>query len=156
LLEDLQRWLPNEVGVVHITDIDPRWSPLSDRELIALRQLGFDGLVTNNWRMLNIDSEIAAIVATKAVIVAMKKMGDDAIRPAGALLLELPGLPERVVDGRSNVFELHYPHRPSRDGWEYLQAIAEDSGRAPRELWKEFKPSADELETPVLEGQPGS
>jgi hypothetical protein len=94
LLEDLQRWLPTEVEVVHITDIDSRLSPLSDRELIiALRQLGFDGLVTNNWRMLNIDSEIAAIIATNSVVVAMKKMGDDAIRRLAPSCLSFLGSP---------------------------------------------------------------
>lgn len=46
--------------------------------------------------MLNLPREIAAIVATKAVVVAMKDMGDDAIRAAGALLLELPGLADRI------------------------------------------------------------
>jgi hypothetical protein len=152
LLKDLRPWLPKEVELTHVGDIDKRLSSKSDRELIiALHQLGFDGLVTNNWRMLNIDSEIAAIVATNAVIVAMRKMGDDAIRPAGALLLELAGLPGRVEEGRSNVFDLHYPHRPSKHGWTYLADAAVRSKRKPNELWKQHKPSESELNTPVLD-----
>jgi hypothetical protein len=65
LLEDLRPWLPQDIEVVHINRIDPRLRgpEMGDRRLlIALHQLGFDGLITNNWRMLNIPWETAAVV----------------------------------------------------------------------------------------------
>ena len=97
LLRANREWLPRDLDLRHVTEIDPRLSDVSDRELfIALYQLGFDGLVTNNWRMLNIEREVAAIIQTKATVVATKGMGDDAIRPAGALMLELPDLAQRI------------------------------------------------------------
>lgn len=126
LLNSMQRWLPSGMELTHLTQIDARLSDVSDRQLfIALYQMGWDGLVTNNWRMLNIENEVAAIVKTKATVIALKGMGDDPIRPAGALLLELPGLATRVKPGRSNVFLLNYDHRMAEDGWTWLTKVAE-------------------------------
>jgi len=128
---------------------------VSDRELfIALNQLHWDGLVTNNWRMLNIEHEIAAIVKTKATVVATKGMGDDPIRPAGALLLELPEISTRIKPGRSNVFLLNYQHRVAEDGWTYLTQIAARRSMSPQQLWEAHRPSREEMERPVLSQQP--
>jgi hypothetical protein len=151
LLESLHLWLPRDVDLTHLTQIDPRLSDLSDRDLfIALSQLGWDGLVTNNWRMLNIEHEIAAIVATKATVVAMKGMGDDPIRPAGALLLALPGIAKRTRPGHSNVFLLSYAHRHAEGGWDHLKKVAERRGVTADDLWNEHRPSVEELTTQVL------
>lgn len=81
----------------HVAEIDQRLPDLDDDELIvALRQWGYDGLVTDNYKMLEVAHEVAAIIATEAVVVATVGMGHDPIRAAGALLLELPGLPNRL------------------------------------------------------------
>lgn len=152
LLHSLRPWLrPTDVDVQHLTEIDERLSDLTDRQLfIALHQLGYAGLVTNNYRMLNIDTEVAAIVETKAIVVAMKGMGESPIRPAGALLLELPRLAQRVKPGRSNVFLLQYEHRPARDGWDRLQVIATRQDLSVSTLWSEVRPTDAEMTTPVL------
>lgn len=127
---------------------------LNDRQLIiALHQMGIDGLVTNNWRMLNLPREIAAIVATKSVVVAMQDMGDDAVRAAGALLLELPGLVSRLRPKVSNVFLLHYAKRRPDDGWEYLRRVAEREGIDPTRLWESVKVTPEELSSPALDAQ---
>lgn len=93
----MSAYIPQDIKLTHIPNIDPRLSELSDRKLfIALRQLGYDGLVTNNYKMLSVPEELAAIVKTKAVVVAIEALGHDPIRAVGALLLELPGLADRV------------------------------------------------------------
>jgi hypothetical protein len=153
LLERLKEWLPPEVEIVHINDLDPRLRgpKMGDRRLIiALHQLGFDGLITNNWRMLNIPMETAAIVATKCVLIAMQDMGDDPIRASGALLLELPGLSERLKAGVSNVFLLNYEKRRPKDGWTWLQTAADREGISVSVLHDEVKVTPHELATPVL------
>jgi hypothetical protein len=152
LLEDLRPWLPQDIEVVHINRIDPRLRgpEMGDRRLlIALHQLGFDGLITNNWRMLNIPWETAAVVATRAVLIAMQEMGDDPIRATGALLLELPGLSNRLSAG-VNVFLLHYARRPARDGWVFLQQAADREGLSVNTLYDEVRVSPKELSDPVL------
>ena len=94
--------------------------------------------------------EVAAIVKTKAVVVAVEALGHDAIRAVGALLLELPDLPRRLRPDVSNVFRLNYARRRPQDGWEFLKAAAERLGKPPSELWDEVKVTDAELARPVL------
>lgn len=152
LLAAIEPFLPVEPVLTAVHDIDPRLPDLNDRSLlIALSQRGWDGLVTNNYKMLWIPAEIAAIVATKVTIIAVERLGHDPLRAAGALLLELPGLIERIVPNRSNIFRLSYKRRQPEDGWHYLKEAAERRGQDASSLWKHLRPSASELETPVLE-----
>ena len=76
--------------------IDRRLGELDDRGLIiALYQLGWAGLVTNNYKMLYVPAEIAAIVKTKLLVFAVEGVGHDPLRATGALLLDLPGALKR-------------------------------------------------------------
>jgi hypothetical protein len=117
LINAIRDYLPADLEARSLREIDPRLSDLEDRPLfIALHQLGWDGLITNNYKMLDVPSEIAAIVKTKAIVIAVDGLGHDPLRAVGALLLELPGLPDRIRPRTSNVFRLayrrHYPKRP--------------------------------------------
>ncbi|WP_406031978.1 hypothetical protein OG801_26200 [Nocardioides sp. NBC_00163] len=151
LLRDVGEWIPPEVEIVHLGNLDDRLRTVSDRELfIALHQLGYDGLITSNWKMLNIPMEVAAIIATKAVVIAMRSMGHDPIRAAGALLLELPGLVERIRPNRANVFLLHYERRRPEDAWEYLKRIADRESLSPQGLLDRVRVTSEELANPIL------
>lgn len=151
LLRALDDWLPPGMVISHLGDLDDRLREVSDRELlIALHQLGYDGLITTNHKMLNVAEEVAAIVATQATVIATKSMGHDPIRAAGALLLELPGLVSRLTPRRANVFLLNYPHRQPDDAWEYLQRIASRRGTSATELHSQVRVTQAELDTPVL------
>src|SRR4051812_9895702 len=89
LLQDLSRWLPPGVNISHLGELDDRLRSVSDRALlIALKQLGYDGLITTNHKMLLVPEELAAMIATEATVIATKSMGHDPIRAAGALLLQ--------------------------------------------------------------------
>ena len=84
-----------DIELIPLRRIDPRLSSLDDRTLVvALHQLGFPGLVTNNYKMLKNPKELAAIVATKLTVFAIEGVGDDPIRATGALLLGPSGSPE--------------------------------------------------------------
>jgi hypothetical protein len=62
--------------VSSLHQIDRRLSDLEDRSLlIALRQLGWNGLITNNYRMLAVPHEIAAIIKTRTTVVAVEGLG---------------------------------------------------------------------------------
>jgi hypothetical protein len=140
--------LPDEVALAHVAEIDVRLSDLDDDELvIALRQMGYHGLVTNNYKMLDVPHELAAIIATKAVVVAIVGMGHDPVRAAGALLLELPGLPNRLLANQASVFAFNYAHRRPTSGWDVLKKLAEKANTSAQELWMQNKP---DLETSVL------
>jgi len=62
-----------DIELIPLRRIDPRLSSLDDRTLVvALHQLGFPGLVTNNYKMLKNPNELAAIVATKLTVFAIE------------------------------------------------------------------------------------
>jgi hypothetical protein len=100
--------------------------------------------------MLDIPEELAAIVQTKAVVVAVEALGHDPIRAAGALLLELPTLRTRVRPGRSNVFRLRYGRRAPDDAWTFMSAVAAQRGVDVEALWRTVKVTDAEMLEPVL------
>jgi hypothetical protein len=139
-------YLPVDIELKSLRRIDPRLSELDDRTLfLALHHLGWHGLVTNNYKMLDVPAELAAIVRTQAVVVAVEGLGHDPLRAVGALLLELPGLSRRVLPRRSNVFRLAYRRRLAEDARTRFQQVAERRGRVTDELWQEVRVSDDEF-----------
>jgi hypothetical protein len=151
LIREIAEYLPDDLELATLHDIDRRLSGLDDRPLIiALRQLGWSGLVTNNYKMLYEPHEIAAIIATKSVIVAVEGLGHDPLRAAGAVLLELPGLVDRLLPDRSNVFLLRYQRRKPEDGWVFRTEAAKRHSEPQDALWRRHRPTAEELETAVL------
>ena len=151
LIDALGPFLPVNITLTHVHKIDPRMSALSDRALIiALSQMGFDGLITTNHHMLDAPSEVAAMVATKSTMIIMKSMGHNMLRASGALFLELPGIEHRILPKSSNVFVLSYERRKPHDAWENMQMLAQRQGVSADALWDDVKPTADELTDPIL------
>ncbi len=151
LITQIGDFLPGNLKLRSLQQIDPRLTTLDDRPLIiALHQLGWHGLITNNYKMLYEPHEVAAIVATRCVVIAVQGLGHDPLRAAGALLLELPGLDQRLAAGRSNVFLLNYRQRRPDDAWSYLTKTAERRGEPAKALWRRHRPTNDELNDPVL------
>lgn len=151
LIDALSEYLPSDIELQPIFRVDPRLSGLGDRALfIALKQLGWHGLVTNNYKMLYLPAEIAAVIKTKSVVVAVRALGHDPIRAVGALLLELPSLADRMRPGVSNVFLLDYERRRPKDAWNYLAVAASRVGTTPDALWDQVKVTDRELATRVL------
>jgi hypothetical protein len=151
LINAVRGYLPSAIEVRSLGEIDPRLSELDDRRLfLALRQLGWDGMITNNYKMLDVPAEVAAIVKTKVVLVAVEGLGHDPLRAVGALLLELPGLPARLRPGTSNVFRLSYRRRAPEEAWMYFKRAAERLNEAPDSLWRRVGVTDTELTTPVF------
>lgn len=151
LISQIGAYLPVNVELRSLQQIDPRLTTLDDRPLIvALRQLGWHGLITNNYKMLSEPHELAVIVRTRCVVIAVQGLGHDPLRAAGALLLELPGIEQRLVVDRSNVVLINYRQRPAQDGWDFLAKTAKHRGEPPNALWRRHRPSDDELNDPVL------
>lgn len=88
LIDAVYDFLPADMQIAHLKVIDRRLSDLDDRSLvIALHQSGWDGLITNNYKMLDVPEEVAAIVKTKLTVIAIEGLGHDPLRAVGALLL---------------------------------------------------------------------
>lgn len=87
-----------EAELASLHQIDPRLGNLDDRQLIIyLRQAGWHGLITNNYKMLSVPVEIAAVVKARIAVFAVEGLGSDPLRATGAVLLHLPAVLRRVV-----------------------------------------------------------
>jgi hypothetical protein len=141
-----------DVELLPLRKIDPRLSVLDDRALIvALHQLGVQGLITNNYKMLRNPKELAAIIATRLTVFAIEGVGDDPIRATGAILLDLPGALSRMDSRRPQVFWLR-PRNPTPDDpSELFRRAAERQHRDPADLWQEVEVSKGELQAPLLD-----
>lgn len=150
ILRVFDQYLP-EVDLVPLRQIDRRLPTLHDRQLVlALHQLGWAGLVTNNYKMLKDPSELAAILKTKLAIFAVEGVGDDPVRAAGAVLLDLPGCIKDFVPGRGAIFWLR-PRRPQAHApWDLFSEAAGRRRREVDELYDEVAVSDTELSQPVL------
>lgn len=151
LIEAVRTYLPTNLEIAHLKNIDRRMSDLDDRSLIiALHQGGWNGLITNNYKMLDVPAEVAAIVKTKLTVVAVEGLGHDPLRAVGALLLELPGIANRIRPKQANVFRLTYRRRQATDAWEYFKDAASRHERDPADLWAEVGVTNEELATRVF------
>jgi len=150
ILKGLESWM-GEVQLVPLRTIDHRLTTLDDRGLlIALKQLGYDGLVTLNYRMLRNPKELAAVLKTKLAIFAVEGVGDDPIRATGALLLDLQPAISAIRSGRSGVFWLR-PRTPKpQDPWELFKRVAQNHGKDAAMLYEDVKVSDAELEAAIL------
>ena len=141
-----------DIELIPLRKIDPRLSSLDDRTLVvALRQLGFPGMVTNNYKMLKNPKELAAIIATKLTVFAIEGVGDDPIRATGALLLDLPGALKRMDSRKAQVFWMRPRNPTPEDPMELFRRAAAHQHREADALYAELVVSNDELRAPVLD-----
>lgn len=140
-----------DIELVPLRKIDPRLTGLDDRALVvALHQLRFRGLVTNNYKMLKNPKELAAIVATKLTVFAIEGVGDDPIRATGALLLDLPGALKRMDSRKAQVFWMRPRNPMPEEPMALFKRAADHQHRDVNELFAELAVSKDELRAPVL------
>ena len=64
ILKQLRPWMA-DIRLVPLREIDERLPTLDDRQLlISLRQLGYEGLVTLNYKMLHNPVELVAVLVS--------------------------------------------------------------------------------------------
>jgi hypothetical protein len=150
LVLNAEELLP-ELEIAPVHRIDRRLSDLDDRKLlIALRQLGWHGLITNNYKMLWVPTEIAAVLKTKLAIFAVQGVGDDPLRATGAVLLQLPAVVRRLVPGKGQIFRVNPRSPQPEEPWEYFKEAANRHKADPEMLYSKVKVTYDELISPVL------
>ena len=130
---------------------------LPDRHLlVVLDALGYDGLVTNNYKMLKVPRELAALHHTTLTLFAVEGCGNDPLRAAGAVMLDLPAATRKIDPKRPQVF-FSRPRAPGpKRPWDFLSVIADREGRPVDELFAEVKidqAEHDEVMTSWWKGQ---
>lgn len=140
-----------DIELVPLSRIDVRLSSLEDRQLvIALHQLGFPGMVTNNYKMLKNPKELAAIIATKLTVFAIEGVGHDPIRATGAVLLDLPGALKKLDTRRGQVFWMRPRNPTPEDPMKLFEVAAAHQNRQTADLLAEVVVGKAELSAPVL------
>jgi hypothetical protein len=141
-----------ELEIAPVHKIDRRLSDLDDRKLlIALRQFGWNGLVTNNYKMLWVPTEIAAILKSKLAVFAVEGVGDDPLRATGAVLMELPAVAKRITIGKAQIFRVHPRGPQPQDPWQLLREAAQRRKIDLGELYESVKVTDAEMSTPVFD-----
>jgi hypothetical protein len=149
LLEGAIELLP-EFEIKPIRNIDRRMPDLGDRELvIALHQLGWNGLITNNYKMLFQPTEVAAILRTRIVVFAVRGVGDDPVRATGAVMLDLPGAIKRI-DREHRVFYVRPRNPTPGKAWDFFCESAKRRRQDPEELYRRVKVTEEELGVQVF------
>jgi hypothetical protein len=153
VLDALARFVP-EVRLVPLRRIHQALPDMPDRQLLlALDKLGWAGLVSNNYKMLQNPSEVAAMLQTKLTMFMIEGLGHDPIRAAGAVLLDLPSAVRRRVDGKAQVFWMRPRSPVPQEPWDLFSRAAERQHRVPSELYQELRVTDDEREQLDIDGE---
>ena len=139
ILETLEPWM-GDIQLIPLRAIDHRLPELDDRRLlIALKQLGYGGLVTLNYKMLRNPRELAAVLKTKMTIFAVEGVGHDPIRATGALLLDLRPAVNAMQEGNPGVFWLRPGHQSRRTRGTCSRSPPEDATKTRQASTKRSK-----------------
>jgi hypothetical protein len=134
------------VVLVPLLQIDRSLADMPDRRLLlALDQLGWAGLVTNNHKMMQNPLEIAALLRTRLSLFVIEGLGHDPIRATGAVLLDLPGAVRKFVPDQPQVFWSRPRNPHPRRPWDIFSVAAERAHRDPPDLYQELHVEDDEL-----------
>lgn len=113
------------VVLVPLGYIDRSLTDMPDRRLLlALDQLGWADLVTNNHKMMQNPLEIAALLRTGLSLFVVEGLGHDPIRATGAVLLDLPGAIRKFVPHQPQVFWSRPRNPQPRRPWDIFATAA--------------------------------
>lgn len=142
-----------DIQLVPLRAIHPDLPDMSDRRLlVVLDQISWPGLVTNNHKMMQNPSEIAALLNTKLTMFVVEGVGHDPIRATGAVLLDLPGALRKMVPDKPQVFWMRPRNPEPQKPWDLFIRAAERQHRAPAELYEELRVTEAESSAAQLPG----
>lgn len=127
-----------DAELVRISDIDNRLTELDDWEvLLALHrhERDFDGLITQDGSMLNLERELSVLVQTKLTLVVAMKSGDSPVKATGLLFAYLAGICNRTDPGKPQVWQLNAAERAGTPAWDHLMRLADKRHVHTQELY---------------------
>jgi hypothetical protein len=141
IIEALNEYIP-EAELVPLREVDPHLAEIDDWEvLLALwhhaRQ--WDGLITNDGRMLNLPREMSVLRQTNLTLVIAHDSGHDPIRATGLLFTHLGYICRQTTPHEAQVWELKARNRPARTAWFHLELIAEHRNTEANVLWRQWR-----------------
>src|SRR5215210_1763422 len=137
IVNALNDFIP-EVELVPVREIEALLAELDDWEvLLALHhhERPWDGLITNDHRILNLPREMAVLRQTNLSLVVAQSVGHDPIRATGLLFTHLEYIARETSADESQIWRLVARNRPGDNAWSYLERIAQHQNRDVDELW---------------------
>jgi hypothetical protein len=137
-----------EVELVPITGIDPSLADLDDWELLVAlhrRQPRWDGLVTNDDKLLALAKEMTVLSQTQLTLVVVKGEGHNPIRAVGLLLCHLTHVCHQTRPDRAQVWLLRTTQKNAEEPRAFLEKIAEKKGTSVEAIVQEHRLPAREL-----------
>jgi hypothetical protein len=116
--------------------------------LLALHQLGYEGLVTCDENMLWLPETVAVVEQTGLSVVVCAGAGHDPIMASGLLLAHLPHVAKRHRKGSPQIWTLKAVDRGPIPLAKHKESLARRSGVQV----DDFRLSDAQLRTPVLPG----
>jgi hypothetical protein len=148
------------IDLVPLRKADPRLVGNSEDWAVVLRvhQLGYDGFLTTDGRMVEEPKVISVLHQTKSTLVAFLETGHDAIRASGLALLHLPHIARSTVPTAPQLWVLRPPqNKDSKKAWDQIGELASRHGISTQQLFITQRLSDEELNRDLWEWyQPGT
>jgi hypothetical protein len=126
-----------DVELVPIAEIDEKLTELDDWELFAAlhgHDKRWDGLVTNDDKLLALPKEMTVLSQTNLTLVVAKGEGHSPIRAVGLLLCHLNHICHHTLDDRAQVWLLRARQKDYEEPRVYLEKIAGKQGVSVEEV----------------------
>ena len=111
---------------------------LQDWELLkALHQheRGWDGLITSDDSMLNLEKEMSVLTQTKLTLVVANGQGHNPIRATGVLLAHIDNICHQTLRTKAQIWNLNVSQKPAYQPWDELTKIAKRKGTTAKALF---------------------
>ncbi len=147
IIEALNDFIP-EAELVPLRDVDPLLAEIDDWQVfVALHhhERPWDGVISNDVRMLNLPREMAVRRQTNLTLVVAHDAGHDPIRATGLLFTHLGYVCRNTTQDHAQVWELRANNRPGHDAWYYLERMADHRSVDVDALWREWRLTRPEL-----------
>jgi hypothetical protein len=141
IITALDKFIP-EAELVPLREVDAQLAEIDDWEvLLALHHhpREWDGLITNDHRMLNLPREMAVLRQANLTVVVAHDSGHDPIKATGLLFTHLGYIARSTRPDEAQVWELQARNRPGNDAWHYLERIAGHRSIDTDALWDESR-----------------
>lgn len=137
-----------DAELVRISEIDDRLPHLDDWEvLLALHrhERDFDGLITQDSSMLNLERELSVLIQTKLTLVVAMKSGDSPVKATGLLFAYLAGICKRTDPTKPQVWQLNAAERAATPAWDHLKKLADKRQTSAQGVYDDARLSKAEL-----------
>lgn len=134
--------------LVPVRRIRPELAKVADWELLRglfVDRREWDGLITNDDRMLALAKEMTVLAQTGLTLIVVKGQGHNPIRSTGLLLCHLEHICHQMTPGAAKVWVLNVQQKKPETAVERLTMIAEKQATPVAELVKRNELPPDEL-----------